>query len=81
MVYAFTPGATQPYKFTFTIPNDLASVPYKVVGYTVGVTRDANGDPKAWGMDPTNVNSFWANFTSTDAHTVTVLLTLTAPIQ
>lgn len=80
MVYTFTPAAAQAYKFTFTVPNDLTSVPYQVVGYTVGVTRDANGDPKAWGMDPTTTNSFWANFTTTDAHTVTVLVTMHAPI-
>lgn len=79
LVYSFTPGATQAYRFTFGVPNDSIGQPYTVQNCTVGATRDANGDPKSWGLS-SNVNEFWVAFTSTDAHTVTVLVTLKAPI-
>lgn len=78
--YTFTPAAAQAYLFTFTIPNDSISQPYLIKGYTVGVIRGANGDPKAWALDSTNSNSFWVGFTSTDAHTISVLVTFRAPI-
>lgn len=80
LVYAYTPASAAAYKFTFTIPNDVSSQPYLIKGYTVGAIRDANGDPKAWGLDATSTNSFWASFTSTDAHTISVLVTFRAPI-
>ena len=81
LIYTFTPATAAPYKFTFSIPNDANSQPYLVKNYTVGAIRDANGDPKSWGIDSAvNSDSFWVGFTSTDQHTISVLLTLRAPI-
>jgi len=80
LVYAYTPAVAQTYKFTFTTPVSITSAPYLTKGYTVGATRDSNGDPKAWGLDSTATNSFYVAFTSTDAHTISVLVTFRAPI-
>jgi len=80
LIYAYTPAVAQTYKFTFTIPNDSISQPYLIKDYTVGAVRDSTGDPKVWGIDATNTNSFSVAFTSTDAHTISVLVTFRAPI-
>jgi hypothetical protein len=80
LIYTYTPAATQAYKFTFTIPVSSTGGSYLIKDYTVGVIRDSNSDPKAWGLDSTATNSFWAAFTSTDQHTISVLVTFRAPI-
>jgi hypothetical protein len=80
LIYTFTPAVAQTYKFTFTIPVSSISASYLIKDYTVGAVRDSTGDPKVWGIDATNTNSFSVAFTSTDQHTISVLLTLRAPI-
>ena len=80
LIYTYTPAVAQAYKFTFTIPNDSISAPYLIKDFTVGAIRDSNTDPKAWGLDSISNNSFYVAFTSTDIHTISVLVTFRAPI-
>lgn len=50
---------------------------YTVASLTVGAIRGANGDPKAWGGS-IPANEFWVAFTTTDEHSINVLVTLKA---
>ena len=67
--YTNTPASTGFKKFTMATISG-----YTLETYTVGVIRDANGDPKAWGMGDPN-NEFWTAYTTSDAHTIAVRAT------
>ncbi|CAB4164179.1 Pectate lyase superfamily protein [uncultured Caudovirales phage] len=69
LAYTYTPAATGFYKFTVS-----AISGYTIETIVVGSIRNANGDPKSWGVD-SGGQDFWVAFTSTDAHSVIVRAT------
>jgi hypothetical protein len=66
--YVNTPASVGAKQFTVS-----AVAGYTIENMSLGVIRDANGDPKAVGMTPTS--TVWVAYTTTDAHSVIIRIT------
>jgi hypothetical protein len=69
LAYTNTPASGGFKKFTVA-----AVTGYTLENISVGVIRQANGDPKAWGIT-SPANEFWLAYTSADAHDIYVRAT------